>query len=57
MEALFLLVPLSLLAFCLALWIFVRMTRNGQFDDVEGHGYSILMDDDNAQSDEKIDNP
>lgn len=48
MEALFLLIPLSLLAFGVALWIFIQMSRSGQFDDVEGQGYSILMDDDSS---------
>lgn len=46
MEALFILVPLSLVALGVAIWIFVRMSAGGQFDDSEGPAYSILLDDD-----------
>jgi len=46
MESLFLLIPLSLLLVALAIWIFLRMSDSGQFDDLEGPAHSILMDDD-----------
>lgn len=51
MEALFLLVPLSLGIVALAAWIFLRMSDSGQFDDLEGPAHSILHDDDRAASD------
>lgn len=46
MEALYLLVPLSLGIVALAAWIFLRMSDSGQFDDLEGPAHSILHDDD-----------
>lgn len=46
MEALFLLIPLSLLALLGAVWIFLRMNGSGQFDDCDSRAVSILMDDD-----------
>lgn len=51
MEALFLLVPLSLGIVALAAWIFLRMSDSGQFDDMEGPAHSILHDDDLPASD------
>ena len=50
MEALFLLVPLSLLAVGVAVWLFFRMNASGQFDDPEGPAWSVLMDDDRPQA-------
>lgn len=46
MEALFLLIPLSLLAIGVAVWLFLRMNASGQFDDADGAAWRILMDDD-----------
>ncbi len=46
MEALYLLIPLSLLLVGLAVWLFFRMSDSGQFDDLDGPAHSILMDDD-----------
>jgi cbb3-type cytochrome oxidase maturation protein len=46
MEALYLLIPLSLLLVALAVWMFFRMSDSGQFDDMQGPAHSILMDDD-----------
>ncbi|MBW7925530.1 MAG: cbb3-type cytochrome oxidase assembly protein CcoS [Burkholderiaceae bacterium] len=48
MEALYLLVPLSLAIVALAAWIFLRMSDSGQFDDMEGPAHSILHDDDRS---------
>ncbi|MDR2365689.1 MAG: cbb3-type cytochrome oxidase assembly protein CcoS [Zoogloeaceae bacterium] len=46
MESLYLLIPFSvLLVFVIAL-IFWRSLKGGQFDDLEGPGFRILMDDD-----------
>ncbi len=50
MEALFLLVPLSVGIVALAAWIFLRMSDSGQFDDMEGPAHSILHDDDRPAS-------
>ncbi|MBO7080965.1 MAG: cbb3-type cytochrome oxidase assembly protein CcoS [Neisseriaceae bacterium] len=50
MESIYILIPISILTFfliALALW---WSSRNGQFDDLEGPGYRILMDDDSIHS-------
>ena len=46
MEALYLLIPLSLAIVVLAAWIFLRMSDSGQFDDMDAPAHSILLDDD-----------
>ena len=48
MEALYLLVPLSVvLVFAIAIAVWWSL-RNGQYDDLEGPCYRVLMDDDKA---------
>jgi cbb3-type cytochrome oxidase maturation protein len=48
-ESLFILVPISvLLVFAIAL-IFWWSVRQGQFDDLEGPGFRVIMDDDRSQ--------
>lgn len=49
MEILYLLVPLSVVVVFLIAIAFWWSLRNGQFDDLEGPGYRILMDDDKAR--------
>jgi cbb3-type cytochrome oxidase maturation protein len=44
MEALYLLVPLSVALVFLAIWIFFRASDSGQFDDLVGPGMRILQD-------------
>ncbi len=46
MEALYLLVPLSIVVVFAAIWIFFAASDNGQFDDLVGPGLRILQDDD-----------
>jgi cbb3-type cytochrome oxidase maturation protein len=46
MEALYLLIPLSVLLVFGALWLFFRAADNGQFDDLVGPGLRVLQDDD-----------
>ena len=46
MEALYLLVPLSLIIVAFACWIFFGAADSGQFDDLEGPGIRVLHDDD-----------
>lgn len=49
MEIMYLLIPVSVvLVFFIAL-IFWWSIKSGQFDDLEGPGYRILMDDDQPQ--------
>jgi cbb3-type cytochrome oxidase maturation protein len=50
MEALYLLIPLSLVLVALAIWIFFGAADSGQFEDLEGPGLRILHDDDSAAS-------
>ena len=45
MEALYLLIPLSVILVFLAIWIFLGMSDSGQFDDLEGPALRILLDD------------
>lgn len=48
MEALYMLVPLSVLLVGVAIWIFLGASDGGQFDDLIGPGQRILHDDDRA---------
>lgn len=52
MESLYLLIPLSIVfAFIIGI-SFWWSVKSGQFDDLEGPAYRILMDDDSITSDE-----
>ena len=46
MEILYLLIPLSLLLVGVIAWIMIWAVKAGQFEDLEGPGQSIIMDDD-----------
>lgn len=46
MEALYLLIPLSLVLVAVAIWIFFGAADSGQFDDLEGPALRLLRDDD-----------
>jgi cbb3-type cytochrome oxidase maturation protein len=52
MEALYLLVPLSILVVIIAIWIFFGASDGGQFDDLVGPGLRILQDDDRPEATE-----
>ena len=47
MEILYLLIPVSILLLLVAVAAFVWAVKNGQFEDMEGPAYRIIMDDDN----------
>lgn len=49
MEALYLLIPISVILVFAAIWFFFSMSDSGQFDDMEGPALRILQDDDNAK--------
>ena len=49
MEALYLLIPLSVAVIFIAIWVFFRAADSGQFDDLVGPGMRILQDDDSVQ--------
>ena len=46
MEALYLLIPLSILIVFVAILIFFRMSDSGQFDDMVGPAWRVIHDDD-----------
>jgi cbb3-type cytochrome oxidase maturation protein len=46
MEALYLLVPLSLVIVAIAVWFFFGAADSGQFDDLDGPAMRIVHDDD-----------
>ncbi|MFS2005663.1 cbb3-type cytochrome oxidase assembly protein CcoS [Duganella sp. CT11-25] len=52
MEALYLLIPLSVIAVFAALWIFFIASDDGQFDDLVGPALRVLQDDDRAEPDQ-----
>ena len=49
-ESLYLLIPFSILLAFVIGGLFWWATRSGQFDDLEGPGHRILMDDDSDQT-------
>jgi cbb3-type cytochrome oxidase maturation protein len=49
MEALFLLIPLSVGIVALAIWIFFGAAEGGQFDDLDGPPLRIVHDDDRGE--------
>lgn len=51
MEALYLLIPLSVLTVFVALWVFFKMSDSGQFDDMVGPALRLLQDDDRTEPD------
>ena len=55
MEALYLLIPLSVVAVFGAAWLFLRMSDAGQFDDMDAPGWSVLHDDDRPKVPDKGD--
>lgn len=57
MEALYLLIPLSVLVVFFSLWIFFKASDSGQFDDLVGPGMRILQDDDSTVVDETESKP
>ncbi len=50
MEALYLLVPLSLLIVGLATWVFFGASDSGQFDDLDGPALRVVLDDDHVET-------
>ncbi len=50
METLYLLIPLAALLVAVIVAGFLWAVRSGQFDDLEGPAYSILMDDDDINN-------
>ncbi len=55
MEILYLLIPISLIFVAIIAWIFIWSVKSGQYDDMEGPAYEILMDNDAIQPAEEDD--
>ena len=51
MESLYLLIPISLGLLVLIVWFLNWSIKSGQFDDLDGPGEAILMDDDTPKPD------
>ena len=51
MESLYLLIPISLGLLVLIVWFLNWSIKSGQFDDLDGPGEAILMDDDTPKLD------
>ena len=49
MESLYLLIPVSVLIVFFSIWVFLKMSDSGQFDDMVGPALRILQDDDNPE--------
>lgn len=46
MNMLYVLIPLALMLLAVAVWALIWAIRSGQFDDLESHGWSVVLDDD-----------
>ena len=46
MSMLYVLIPLALVLMVVAIAALVWAIRSGQFDDLESHGWSVVLDDD-----------
>ncbi|MEN9379082.1 MAG: hypothetical protein RJB15_760 [Pseudomonadota bacterium] len=55
MESLYLLIPISLGLLVLIVWFLNWSIKSGQFDDLDGPGEAILMDDDSPKLDKVSD--
>lgn len=58
MSMLYVLIPLAVVLLAIAVWALLWAIKNGQFDDLESHGWSVVLDDDQkppAVNDENID--
>lgn len=46
MSMLYVLIPLAVMLLGVAVWALLWAIRTGQFDDLESHGWSVVLDDD-----------
>lgn len=53
MEVIYILIFVSLCFIALLAGVLFWAIRSGQFDDLEGHGHQILMDDDDIKDEDK----
>jgi cbb3-type cytochrome oxidase maturation protein len=43
---LYVLIPLAVMLLAIAVWALLWAIKSGQFDDLESHGWSVVLDDD-----------
>jgi len=46
MNMLYVLISLAVILLALAVWALLWAIKTGQFDDLESHGWSVVLDDD-----------
>lgn len=46
MSMLYVLIPIALVLLALAIWALLWAIKSGQFDDLDSHGWSVVLDDD-----------
>lgn len=46
MSIIYVLIPLAVMLLAIAVWALLWAIKNGQFDDLESHGWSVVLDDD-----------
>lgn len=46
MSMIFVLIPLAIMLLAVAVWALLWAIKSGQFDDLESHGWSVVLDDD-----------
>jgi len=49
MNILYLLIPIGLVFLAGAIWLLLWAIRSGQYDDMEGPAFRVLMDDDDPR--------
>ena len=57
MSMLYVLIPLALMLLAVAAWALIWAIRSGQFDDLESHGWSVVLDDDQKPTPHPDDEP
>ena len=46
MSMMYVLIPLALLSLGVAIWALLWAIRSGQFDELESHAWTVVLDDD-----------
>ena len=46
MTMLYVLIPLAVVLLAVAVWALLWAIKSGQFDDLDSHGWSVVLDDD-----------
>ena len=46
MSILYVLIPLAVVLLAVAIWALLWAIKSGQFDDLETHGWSVVLEDD-----------